>query len=124
MKIILSILMTACLAIGLACQAAKTEPAKTAESVKNEPAKPAKVETGSSTVADDGTSVGADGANRITLDGTKKLFDAGNVLIVDTRAKSAYDTEHIKGAINVSAGDLEARLKDLKTDKKIVAYCS
>ena len=120
MKIILSILMTACLAIGLACQAVKTEPVKN-ESVKNEPAK---TETGSSAVADDGTSVGADGANRITIAGAKKFFDAGEVLIVDTRGKSQYDTEHIKGAINVPLSDVESRLSELKTDKKIVAYCS
>jgi 3-mercaptopyruvate sulfurtransferase SseA len=101
MKIILSFLMTACLAIGLACQTAQTQ-----------------------AVAADETSVGADGANRITLAGAKKLFDAGNVLIVDTRGKSQYDTEHIKGAINVPLSDVETRLSELKTDKKIVAYCS
>ncbi len=101
MKIILSILMTACLAIGLACQTAQTQ-----------------------TVTADETSVGSDGANRITLAGAKKLFDAGEVLIVDTRGKSQYDTEHIKGAINVPVSDVESRLSELKTDKKIVAYCS
>jgi 3-mercaptopyruvate sulfurtransferase SseA len=101
MKIILSVLMTVCLAIGLACQTAQTQ-----------------------TVAADETSVGADGANRITLAGAKKLFDAGEVLIVDTRAKAAYDGEHIKGAINVPLADAETRLSELKTDKKIVAYCS
>lgn len=101
MKIILVMLLMSSLAIGLACQSATN-----------------------AAVKDDETSVGSDGANRITLEGTKKLFDAGNVLIVDTRSKSQYDAEHIKGAINVSLSDVETRLSELKTDKKIVAYCS
>jgi predicted sulfurtransferase len=101
MRIISGLLIFACLAIGLACQTAQTQ-----------------------TVATDETSVGTDGANRITLAGAKKLYDADNVLIVDTRDKSQYDAEHIKGAINISVKDAEARLSELKTDKKIVAYCS
>ena len=101
MRIILSLFIVLCLAIGLACQQVKT-----------------------ATVADNETSVGSDGANRITLAGAKKLFDAGEVLIVDTRDKSQYDAEHIKGAINITVKDADARLSELKTDKKIVAYCS
>jgi uncharacterized protein YgiB involved in biofilm formation len=66
----------------------------------------------------------ADDAPRITLAEAKKEFDAGNVVFVDTRAKSAYDTEHIKGAINMATGDVEARYKELPTGKKIIAYCS
>jgi 3-mercaptopyruvate sulfurtransferase SseA len=89
------------LVIGIACQTAKTN-----------------------ALNDDETSIGSDGANRITLAGAKKLFDAGEVLIVDTRAKDAYNSEHIKGAINIPLADVETRLSELKTDKKIVAYCS
>jgi hypothetical protein len=101
MRIILALLMMSCLAIGLACQSSTT-----------------------AAIKDEETSVGSDGANRITLAGAKKLFDSGNVLIVDTRAKAAYDSEHIKGAINVPLADVETHLSELKTDKKIVAYCS
>jgi 3-mercaptopyruvate sulfurtransferase SseA len=103
MKIIFAIFMMSAMAIGLACQPAKTAPA---------------------TLNDDETSVGSDGANRITLAGTKKLFDSGEALIVDTRSKSQYDEEHVKGAINLPLGDFDARWQELKTDKKIVAYCS
>jgi predicted sulfurtransferase len=101
MRIISAMLLMSCLAIGLACQQAKP-----------------------ATVAGDETSIGTDGANRMTLAGAKKLFDSSEVLIVDTRDKSQYDAEHIKGAINITVRDVEARLSELKTDKKIIAYCS
>ena len=65
-----------------------------------------------------------DDAPRITVADAKKEFDAGNVIFVDTRAKAAYDTEHIKGAVNMTTNDVEARYKELPTDKKIIAYCS
>ncbi len=65
-----------------------------------------------------------DDAPRISLADAKKDFDAGNVIFVDTRAKSAYDTEHIKGAINMTNDAVESRYKELPTGKKIIAYCS
>jgi predicted sulfurtransferase len=66
----------------------------------------------------------ADDAPRIALVDAKKDFDAGNVVFVDTRAKAAYDTEHIKGAINMTSDAVEARYKEIPTGKKIIAYCS
>ena len=66
----------------------------------------------------------ADDAPRITLADAKKDFDAGNVVFVDTRPKAAFDVEHIKGAINMTTGDVEARYKEIPTGKKIIAYCS
>ena len=66
----------------------------------------------------------ADNAPRITLADAKKDFDAGNVVFIDTRAKAAYDVEHIKGAINMTTDAVEARYKEIPTNKKIIAYCS
>jgi predicted sulfurtransferase len=66
----------------------------------------------------------ADAAARISLADAKTGFDAGTALFVDTRAEGAYNQEHIKGAINVSMDKLEAKLKELPKDKKIIAYCS
>lgn len=65
-----------------------------------------------------------DDAPRITLADAKADFDAGTALFVDTRAEAAYNQEHIKGSINVSSDKLEAKLKELPKDKKIIAYCS
>lgn len=66
----------------------------------------------------------ADDAPRISLADAKKDFDAGNTVFIDTRAASAYKTEHVKGAINMPAEVFEARYKEIPTGKKIVAYCS
>lgn len=66
----------------------------------------------------------ADDAPRITLADAKKDFDAGNVVFIDTRSKDAYNTEHIKGSINMTTSEVETRYKEIPADKKIIAYCS
>jgi 3-mercaptopyruvate sulfurtransferase SseA len=65
-----------------------------------------------------------DEAPRITLAEAKKEFDAGTAVFVDTRGEAAYNNERIKGAVNVSMENFEAKYKSLPTDKKIIAYCS
>ena len=63
-------------------------------------------------------------APRISLADAKKAFDDGGALFVDARAAEAYKLEHIKGAINITSATLDARLKDLPPNKKIIVYCS
>ncbi len=63
-------------------------------------------------------------APRISLADAKKDFDGGAAIFVDTRAAESYKTEHIKGAINIPAGDFETRYTELPKNKKIIAYCS
>lgn len=63
-------------------------------------------------------------APRIALADAKKDFDAGNVVFIDTRGEDAYKYEHIKGAINISVSNLNAKLKEIPTGKKIIVYCS
>lgn len=63
-------------------------------------------------------------APRISLADAKKDFDAGNAIFIDTRADSSYKTEHIKGAINIPAGEFETRYTEVPKNKKIIAYCS
>ena len=111
----LSALLAIALFISTACQTAST-----ANSTANNSNKSAPTNTAPKT-DEHGH---ADDAPRITLADAKKDFDAGNVVFVDTRGKSAYDVEHIKGAINMTANDVEARYKELPTGKKIIAYCS
>lgn len=65
-----------------------------------------------------------DGAPRISLEDAKKDYDKGNVLFIDTRAQSAYEIEHIKGAINIPVETIENRYKDVPKNKKVIAYCS
>ena len=91
----------------------------------NSAAAPVKIEaTKNSNAAKTDAHGHADDAPRITLADAKKDFDAGNVVFVDTRAASAYQNEHIKGAINMPMEAVEARYKEIPADKKIIAYCS
>ncbi len=60
-----------------------------------------------------------------------KSWDAGEVLnlvlkgtlLIDVRARVAYDKGHVRGAINVPLDDLDLRLENLSRDKPIVVYC-
>jgi hypothetical protein len=44
-------------------------------------------------------------------------------LIIDVRAKEAYDAGHIAGAISFPESDVDTRINELPKDKLIVAYC-
>ncbi len=62
---------------------------------------------------------------RMPLADFKALYDdpAKRPLIIDVRAKSAFDQGHITGAISFPAADVDARANELPKDKLIVAYC-
>ena len=66
----------------------------------------------------------------MTSEKLKGLIDnEENPVVVDTRGSGSYDTEHIKGAINISydpSGDpmeREMTLTALPMDKLVVLYC-
>jgi hypothetical protein len=61
---------------------------------------------------------------RITLADAKKAFDDGTGYFVDARPESAYNDEHIKGAVNITYDKLDSKLKELASKKKIIVYCS
>ena len=65
-----------------------------------------------------------DNARRITAEELHKLWEKNEVLVIDTRAESAFKDEHIKGAISVPAGTLTSKFADLPRDKTIAAYCT
>jgi len=65
-----------------------------------------------------------DNARRITAEELHKLWEKNDVLIIDTRAESAYTDEHIKGAISVPSNDVGNRIDELPRNKMIVAYCT
>jgi 3-mercaptopyruvate sulfurtransferase SseA len=66
----------------------------------------------------------SDGARRITAEELHKLWEANEVVIIDTRAESAYKTEHIKGSLSVPAGTLNTKFDQLPKGKLIAAYCT
>ena len=65
-----------------------------------------------------------DNARRITVEDLHKLWATNDVLIIDTRAESAYQQEHIKGSISMPTGTVLQRIDELPRNKMIVAYCT
>lgn len=62
---------------------------------------------------------------RITLDEFLKLYDEGQVLVVDVRGEGNYHDGHIPGAIWIPVDAIETRLDELKGERRpIVTYCS
>ena len=47
----------------------------------------------------------------------------GLVTVIDVRPPEEYAQGHIRGALNIPLGDLEAHLQALSPDREIVAYC-
>lgn len=107
----LSFLLTIALLIGAACQKAST-----ANMTANNTNNANKTTAPAANPTED--------APRVSLADAKKDFDAGTAIFVDTRAEAAYKNEHIKGSINISSENFEAKYKELPKDKKIIAYCS
>lgn len=64
-------------------------------------------------------------ALRISYEEFRKFYDAGQVLVVDTRGEQAYVNGHIPGARLVPYDQVEKHLSALKAEKRaIVTYCS
>lgn len=64
-------------------------------------------------------------APRMPIEEFKALYDnpATRPIILDVRAKQAYDEGHIAGAISFPEADVPARVAELPKDKLIIAYC-
>ena len=92
-----------------------TDAAKPPVVVKNTPAPAAKDSHGH-----------AEGSNapRISLADAKKDFDAGTAVFIDTHAPEQFAQQHIAGAINVPANNMEPYINNIPKGKKIIAYCS
>lgn len=62
---------------------------------------------------------------RISYDEFRELYDQGQVLVLDTRGQAAYRAGHIAGAEWLPLDAVEARIPELKKEKRtIVTYCS
>ena len=66
----------------------------------------------------------ADAARRITAEELHKLWEKGEVLVVDTRGEPDFKASHIPGAILIPAGTMAGRIDELPRNKMIVAYCT
>ncbi len=70
------------------------------------------------------TQVDADGVRRVTVEELQGMLADGRAVIYDTRAKVAYDAEHIKGAASMPFDEVERRAGELPRDKTLVFYCT
>lgn len=61
---------------------------------------------------------------RIDLAAAKADFDNGKAVFIDTRPAAAFEDEHVKGAINITADDFAVKADTLPKGSKIIAYCS
>ena len=79
---------------------------------------------GQATPAAGTTTVSADGARRVTAAELQKMLEGGRTVVYDTRAKAAYDQEHIKGALSMPSNDVGDRASEFPRDKTLVFYCT
>ena len=66
----------------------------------------------------------ADNARRITASELYKLWEKGDVVVIDTRPEPSYKQEHIKGAISTPIDTVLDHLRELPRTKLIAAYCT
>ena len=64
-------------------------------------------------------------ALRISWDDFKKIYDAGNVVVIDTRDRASFEAGHIPGARSLPLADVEKSIPRLRRlTKPIVFYCA
>ncbi len=66
----------------------------------------------------------ADGVRRVTPSELQAMLEDGSAVVYDTRAKMAYDAEHIKGALSMPYDEVSNRAGELPKDKTLVFYCT
>ena len=70
------------------------------------------------------TEVHADGVRRVGPEELQAMLEDGRAVVYDTRAKMAYDAEHIKGALSMPHEEVAKRAGELPKDKTLVFYCT
>lgn len=70
------------------------------------------------------TEVHADGVRRIGPEELQAMLEDGRAVLYDTRAKMAYDAEHIKGALSMPFDEVANRAGELPKGKTLVFYCT
>ena len=63
-------------------------------------------------------------APRISGEEAVKLAAKGEAVVVDVRAKLAWQENHAEGSLSIPASEIAARVAELPKDKLIVAYCT
>lgn len=61
---------------------------------------------------------------RISGEEARQAVAKGAAVLVDVRAKEAYEAGHAKGAVSLPLSDLSSRAGELPKDKLIITYCT
>lgn len=61
---------------------------------------------------------------RTSLEEAKAALDLGAAILVDVRSAEAFAGQHIAGAVNIPAAELETRLSELDPNAWIIPYCT
>jgi predicted sulfurtransferase len=69
-------------------------------------------------------SVLATEVQRIDAAEAKKLVDKGEAVLIDVRARAAWDMGHVQGALHMPGDEIAARLSELPKNKLIITYCT
>ena len=65
-----------------------------------------------------------DDVQRINVADAKAKADAGEAILVDTRAVESYAQLHVAGAVSVPLAEMSQRLGELPADKQLIFYCA
>jgi hypothetical protein len=133
--VVLGIAVWLGMAMGQNPAAPSTSPAGDVASLVTQPAVPGTapgVVPESASPADDPGSAATTAAEeaaeaavpRIQLADAVAKLGQPSVLFVDARSLSDFDASHIKGAVSLPVGEVEARLGELPPDKEIIFYCA
>lgn len=60
----------------------------------------------------------------ITLDELAERLPHNNLTVLDVRGRTEYAEKHVRGAMNVPLGFLPRRLKEIPTDRPVIAQCA
>ncbi len=60
----------------------------------------------------------------ISVKEAKSRFDKGEILLVDTRLKSEWDSGHIEGTLHIPAPDVRKKYQELEGDKPVAFICN
>ncbi len=66
----------------------------------------------------------SDGARRITPDELREALKKQQAILIDVRSPESYRAGHVKGALNIPAGEIANHVDELPKDKLIATYCS
>ncbi|HEY0673845.1 MAG TPA: metalloregulator ArsR/SmtB family transcription factor [Longimicrobiales bacterium] len=53
----------------------------------------------------------------------RERIRAGDVVVLDVRPADEYEAGHLPGAVSIPLRELKKRLRELPTDREVVAYC-